>query len=198
MFKNLFPLIACAMIFIGCGEINKDTTLSSLRRDAFHEFWLSDIKEKSNFKDNIKKVVSEYVKDNSLKADLFELNNFTNCVIYNIWQKNPKQTLELPLKACTNELNNGELKKINYEDPSWILGQFDIVSGEHYIASKYIKDNLNDPKSYEFADANYKILNNGSQVLITTEYIAKNLLGGNTRNKTAILFSNHGEILAVY
>lgn len=78
------------------------------------------------------------------------------------------------------------------------MGQFDTVSGEHYIASKYIKNNLNDPKSYEFVDANYKILSNGSQVLITTEYIAKNLLGGNVRNKTAILFSNHGEILAVY
>lgn len=78
------------------------------------------------------------------------------------------------------------------------MGQFNIVSGEHYIASKYIKDNLNDLKSYEFVEANYKILNNGSQVLITTEYIAKNLLGGNVRNKTAILFSNRGEILAVY
>ena len=143
-------------------------------------------------------MVFEYVKDNSLKSNLFELNNFTNCVMYNIWQKNPKQTLELPLKACANELNNGEIKKNNYEDPSWILGQFNIVSGEHYIASKYIKDNLNDPKSYEFVEANYKILNNGSQVLITTEYIAKNLLGGNVRNKTAILFSNRGEILAVY
>lgn len=55
MFKNLFPLIACAMIFIGCGEINKDTTLSSLRRDAFHEFWLSDIKKKAILKTILKK-----------------------------------------------------------------------------------------------------------------------------------------------
>lgn len=53
-------------------------------------------------------MVFEYVKDNSLKANLFELNNFTNCVMYNIWQKNPKQTLELPLKACAN----GRLKRI--------------------------------------------------------------------------------------
>lgn len=197
MFRYLFLSITCTIVFIGCG-IDKNTSLSDLRQQAFEEFVAFQYKEKSDFKDNIKKVVSEYVKDNSLKADLFELNNFTNCVMYNIWQKNPKQTLELPLKTCTNELNNGELKKINYEDASWILGQFDTISGEHYIASKYIKNNLNDPKSYDFMGANYNILSNGSQVLITTEYIAKNLLGGNTKNKTAILFSNRGEILAVY
>lgn len=78
------------------------------------------------------------------------------------------------------------------------FGVIYIVSGEHYNASKYIKDNLNDPKSYEFVDVNYKILNNGSQVLITAEYIAKNLLGGNVRNKNCHLFFNRGEILAVY
>ncbi|HDZ4954528.1 TPA: hypothetical protein RTG04_001724, partial [Campylobacter jejuni] len=78
--------ITCTIVFIGCG-IDKNTSLSDLRQQAFEEFVAFQYKEKSDFKDNIKKVVSEYVKDNSLKADLFELNNFTNCVMYNIWQK---------------------------------------------------------------------------------------------------------------
>lgn len=193
----IFGLLAIILLS-GCGkrEVSKDTTLGNLRKQAFEEFVAFPYKEKSELKDSIKNIVLEYIKTNNIQADLFKLNNFTNCVMYNIWEKN--QTLVLPLQVCTNEINNGELDKINYEDPSWILGQFDTVSGKHYLASKYIKDNLNDPKSYDFVDASYNILQNGSQVLITTEYIAKNLLGGNTRNKTAILFSNRGEILAVY
>lgn len=156
------------------------------------------IKKKSDFRDSIKQIVLDYTKANNIKGSVGILNNFTNCVMYNIWQKNPSQTLELPLQTCSNEFNNGDLEKISYEDPSWILGQFDTITGEHYLASKYIKSQLSKPKSYEFIGANYNILQNGAQVMVTTEYTAENPINGIANNKISIVFSNRGEVLAVY
>ncbi|PZT47268.1 hypothetical protein B6S12_09955 [Helicobacter valdiviensis] len=190
--KHFILGLSMVILFVGCG-VSENTTLSDLREKAFNEFVAFDYKETSDFRDSIKQVVLDYTKANNIDGSIGMLNNFTNCVMYNIWQKNPNQTLKLPLQACANEFNNGALNQVSYEDPSWILGQFDTITGEHHLASKYIKSKLNNPKSYEFIGATYNILQNGAQVMVTTEYA-----NGTTMDKISIVFSTHGDVLAVY
>lgn len=54
MFRYLFLSITCTIVFIGCG-IDKNTSLSDLRQQAFEDSLLFNIKKKAILKTILKK-----------------------------------------------------------------------------------------------------------------------------------------------
>lgn len=75
-----------------------------------------------------------------------------------------------------------------------IEAQFD-TDGSHIELTKYIKDNMNNPNSFEHIKTVYSI--NGDILIVTTEFRGSNAFGGIVKNSITATIDLNGKILEI-
>lgn len=76
-----------------------------------------------------------------------------------------------------------------------IESQFSAWDGSHRNLEKLIKENLNDPDSYEHLKTNYWDMD--SLIVVRTEYTAKNGFGGRVQGAVKARFDLEGNLIEV-
>ncbi|HYF84577.1 MAG TPA: hypothetical protein VEB00_16365 [Clostridia bacterium] len=84
-----------------------------------------------------------------------------------------------PTPEPTPTLSPEEQEKLNYQ--AWIEGQFSAWDGSHKDLVKLIKDNMNDPKSFEHVETRYK--DDGDGITVYMKFRGKNAFGGLVLNE---------------
>lgn len=78
---------------------------------------------------------------------------------------------------------------------SQIEKQFSGWDGSHMNLESWIKDNMNDPKSYEHVESGY--IDKGSYLIIKTEYRGKNAFGGTVKGSVKAKVDIEGNIIEI-
>ncbi|MFZ5988083.1 MAG: hypothetical protein ACOYWZ_13295 [Bacillota bacterium] len=73
--------------------------------------------------------------------------------------------------------------------------QFNPWDGSHLALTQYIKDSMNDPKSYEHIKTTYSDM--GDHLVIMTEFRGKNAFGGVVRNYVKAKVDLEGNIIKI-
>lgn len=76
-----------------------------------------------------------------------------------------------------------------------IESQFSAWDGSHRNLEKLIKENLNDPGSYEHLETNYWDMD--TAIVVRTEYTAKNAYGGRVRGAVKARYDLEGNLIEV-
>lgn len=83
-----------------------------------------------------------------------------------------KEKVEYLAKVAEEEKKQAEAKA--YQD--WVKNQFSVWDGSHTVLVKMLKENLNDPKSFQHVETTCK--DNGDHLIVKMTYRAKNAFGG--------------------
>jgi len=81
-----------------------------------------------------------------------------------------------PVAKTAEEIQADNEKRAAEEYQRWIDSQFSAWDGSHIYLVKLLKENLNDPKSFEHVETTY--VDNGDHLIIKMTYRAKNAFGG--------------------
>lgn len=77
-----------------------------------------------------------------------------------------------------------------------ITQQFSKWNGSHYKLEKYIKENMNDPSSYEHVETKYAVKGD-STLIVVTKYRGKNAFGGVVLQTLQAKVDLNGNILEI-
>ena len=93
-----------------------------------------------------------------------------------------------------NVIKQDSIKKVK-ERKEFVEKHFSKWSGEHRGVEKYIKDNMNDPDSYEHEKTTY--LETPNYLVVTTKYRGKNKFGGLVLQESMFKVNYEGQVLEV-
>lgn len=96
------------------------------------------------------------------------------------------------------EVNNAETnsKEEKTKNKKWIeKNLFSLWDGSHIGLVKYVKKNMNDPKSYEHVETKYK--DNGTHIYINMTFRGNNAFGGKVINRIEATSDYEGNIIKV-
>jgi hypothetical protein len=93
-----------------------------------------------------------------------------------------------------NVIKQDSIKKLK-ERKEYVEKYFSKWSGSHRGVEKYIKDNMNDPDSYEHVKTTY--LESPEYLVVTTKYRGKNKFGGLVLQDNIFKVNYEGKVLEV-
>jgi hypothetical protein len=98
-----------------------------------------------------------------------------------------KAQKESPITAKNQSPDEIRKKRIERQFSGW--------NGCHYNLEKYVKDNMNDPDSYQHIETRYS--DEGEYLLVATKFRGNNAFGGKVINYITAKVSLHGKILEI-
>lgn len=190
-------LFAAVLLFIGCGseEYDKDTKLGRMRTDASIGLRKKEYTNKAAFYDKVENFLQKHIKESGFVMEDAILQNYKNCIYYNIWRKSPEVTFSIPLQACDADFKSKILTRVEYGNPTYVMANRSEWDGENELARKAIVESLIAPDTYEFKESFYGFEKNGKQIAVRTNYTAKNAFGMPVQQSVYILFDEFGNIL---
>jgi hypothetical protein len=93
-----------------------------------------------------------------------------------------------------NVIKQDSIKKVK-ERKEYVEKHFSKWDGSHRGVERYIKDNMNDPDSYEHVKTTY--LESPEYLVVTTKYRGKNKFGGLVLQENIFKVNYEGEVLEV-
>jgi hypothetical protein len=93
-----------------------------------------------------------------------------------------------------NLIKQDSIKKVK-ERKEYVEKHFSKWDGSHRGVERYIKDNMNDPDSYEHVKTTY--LESPDYLVVTTKYRGKNKFGGLVLQENMFKVNYEGEVLEV-
>lgn len=118
--------------------------------------------------------------------------------------KDQLKVIEEEMKRKTKELNLRKekikqeeipVKSLNLDSQIKIEDQFSSWDGSHKNLTKYIKDNMNDPDSYEHIETKYYDMND--HLIVITKFRGTNSFGGKVLNAIKAKVDLEGNILEI-
>lgn len=177
----LIVLIICIFAFIsGNSEESKENYLEKNINKTNAEI-------KNEQKGTIKKIAIEYAKTNNIEETYY--NTMYDCLSDNVYTKSPDFKVQEMLVWCKNDYDNKNTKP--YYNKDWLFEDFSSLNGAYKPLENIIKDNMNDPSSYEHIKTAYNFVFYGDSVTrpymqITTEYRGKNSFGALVKGENTV------------
>ncbi|MFZ3172087.1 MAG: hypothetical protein WA118_08915 [Carboxydocellales bacterium] len=142
----------------------------------------------------------ELLKNGELKIafiDHQDLNNLFLSKLRNNIDKRAIYIKELQDKKVQEEAAVARQKKEQeaQERKNMIEKQFSAWDGSHITLSKYIKESMNDPDSYEHIKTVYRDMND--YLMVTTTFRGANAFGGVVKNSVTAKVALNGDIIEI-
>lgn len=102
---------------------------------------------------------------------------------------------DLYLKEIEQEKKRIEKIKEQKKRRKLIEEQFSAWDGSHIKLTRYIKESMNDPDSYEHVETRYK--DNGSYILVIATFRGNNVYGGKVKNTISAKVDINGNVIEI-
>jgi len=187
-------LVAQAEVYISEGKIDK--ALEAINKSK----QLNSVKEK-NPAFSLEEKINKLNSDDFMRKTLNEMSDrdfelLKNGKLRTVFIDHPELNSLFLNKLAENADKRTEFKKEGRESrKEKIEKQFSAVDGSHRNLTKYIKDTMNDPESYEHVKTVYQ--DKGDYLIVSTTYKGKNLFGGSVKNTIKAKVSLDGDILEI-
>lgn len=133
----------------------------------------------SEYKGVIKKIAFAFAEENNISKSYH--NTMYDCLADNIYSKSKDFNVSKMLEWCYDDYKQPiKGKKYTYFNQEILLEDFSPWDGAYRPLEKLIKDNMNDPSSYDHTKTMYRFVFYGAKrphMLVTTEYRGKNAYG---------------------
>ena len=120
-------------------------------------------------------------------ANKLDEKKMYDCLGYMVYTKSEDIKTKEILNVCKNDLLNNS--KYIYYNKAWLLADFSQWDGSYRPLENYIKENMNDPSSYEHIKTMYSFVLHGKKLTrpymnVITEYRGKNAYGAIVKGHT--------------
>jgi hypothetical protein len=140
------------------------------------------------------------LKDNQLEKKFLDQEKLNDLFIEKLLQNTDKRTTlfaqaEDEKKKAQEAEDQKKREEFQKEHEQKLESQFSILDGSHRNLTRFIKDSMNDPKSYDHVKTTY--IDKGDYLIITTTFRGGNAFGGIVPNTVEAKVSLEGDILEI-